>query len=49
LEVFTSKAFFTALEGKINFLNDWIFRYRLIFGTLFVFFSLYNIRSFVLI
>ena len=39
--------FFTALEGKVNFLNDWIFQNRILFGTLFVAFSLYNIKSLI--
>ena len=46
-EVLESTDFFTVLEGKINFLNDWIFKNRLIFGSLFVLLSLYNINSLV--
>ena len=40
--------FFTSLEGKIDFLNDWIIQNRMIFGTLFVLLSLYNIKSLIL-
>jgi multisubunit Na+/H+ antiporter MnhG subunit len=46
-DLFGSTTFLTALEGRVNFLNDWIFKYRLLFGTLFVLLSLYNIRSLI--
>ena len=49
MEIFESTTFLTALEGKINFLNDWIFQNRLVFGTLFVFLSFYNIKSLILL
>ena len=47
MELFESNTFFTGLEGKINFLNDWIFANRLIFGILFVALSIYNIKSLI--
>lgn len=41
--------FLTVVEGEVNFLNDWIIRHRLVFGTLFVLLSLYNIKSLIVL
>ena len=49
MELFESTTFLTALEGKIDFLNDWIFKNRIIFGILFVLLSLYNIKSLIVL
>jgi len=35
----------TTLEGKMDILNDWVIKNRIIFGTLFVVLSLYNIKT----
>lgn len=47
--VVPSAKFLTTVEGEINFLNDWIIKHRLIFGTLFVLLSLYNIKSLIVL
>jgi len=49
LEMLVSSApsFLPVVEGKINFLNDWIFSNRMFFGTLFVLLSIYNIKSLI--
>jgi len=44
-DVIQSVEMVTALEGKIDFVNDWLFENRVISGTLFVLLSLYNIKS----
>lgn len=41
--------FLTVVEGKVDVINDWIFENRIIFGTLFVLLSLYNIKSLLLL
>jgi hypothetical protein len=47
IEIFPETVWLTVLEGKINFINDWIFQNRVVFGTLFVFVSLYNIKTII--
>ena len=49
LELISETDFFTTLEGKINFLNDWIFKNRIFFGILFVLLSFYNIKSLIVL
>lgn len=38
-------SFNTALEGKINIVNDWILRNRLLFGPLFTILAALNTRN----
>jgi len=40
-----SAAFVTVLEGRINFLNDWVSRNRAFFGPLFAILGAINIRN----
>lgn len=49
IELFHSTHFLTVVEGEINILNEWIIKYRLIFGLLFVLLSLYNIKSLIVL
>lgn len=37
--------FVTLLEGRINFLNDWIFQNRVFFGPLFAVLAAWNTRN----
>ncbi len=37
--------FSTILEGKINLVNDWVYKNRLLFGPLFVILAALNTRS----
>ena len=48
-EILPTTEFFTALEGRINFINDWVFKNRVVFGVLFVSCSMYNIKSFLVL
>jgi len=48
-ELIKSTAMTTVLEGRINFLNDWIIRNRAFFGILFIVLSIFNIRSLVVL
>ena len=38
-------AFVTVLEGKINFVNDWVYKNRLFFGSLFAILAALNTRN----
>jgi len=40
-----SAAFATVLEGRINFLNDWVCRNRVLFGPLFAVLGALNTRN----
>ncbi|MDD5020436.1 MAG: hypothetical protein PHH75_07230 [Candidatus Omnitrophica bacterium] len=42
---FGSGTYITLLEGKINFVNDWISRNRVIFGPLFAVLAALNTRN----
>ncbi len=41
-------SFNTILEGKINFINDWIFKNRAFFGPLFAVLAAWNTRNAIL-
>ena len=49
MDLMKSTTFFTVLEGKIDVINDWIFKNRIFFGVLFVTLSIYNIRSLIVL
>ena len=40
-----SSSFATVLEGRINFLNDWLFRNRILIGPLFALLGAMNTRN----
>ena len=48
-DIISRVEFLTVVEGKVNVINDWIFENRIIFGTLFVLLSLYNVKSLLLL
>ncbi len=41
----SGESFATVLEGKINFVNDWVFNNRIIFGPLFALVAAINTRN----
>jgi len=43
--ILPSAQFVTVLEGKIDFFNDYIIKYRIIFGPLFTILSIYNFKT----
>jgi len=48
-EIIPQAQFITVLEGKIDFINQFIIRNRLFFGPLFIFLSIYNIKTLTLL
>ncbi|MBI5873173.1 MAG: hypothetical protein HZB36_03410 [Candidatus Omnitrophica bacterium] len=40
--------FATLLEGKVNFLNDWVYQNRVFFGPLFAILAAWNTRNAIL-
>ena len=44
-DLIPSAQFITILEGRIDFFNDYIIRYRIFFGPLFIILSIYNLKS----
>ncbi|MDD5292218.1 MAG: hypothetical protein PHY46_03440 [Candidatus Omnitrophica bacterium] len=47
MDLLPQTVWFTVLEGRINFINDWIIKNRIVFGVLFISSSIYNIKSMI--
>ena len=46
-DIIPQAQFITVLEGKIDFMNDFIIRNRFFFGPLFAILSIYNFKSLI--